>query len=250
MIMAAAWIIVWGFLNSFFRYRFLREMLGEKHRYTYVWFYIGNLIYGQMNVRFMLAGTVRGNLLYLCGCGLVRRDRAVISPQGKANGLLANLMNQKELIEMNKTSLLKQALDKEQGIDAPGLKEKLEEYEEQLRSLDEQIVSEMAKQSEEGGVSGTALDTEGQTSIIENDGAPGDGENLEDINETMTELTDLSGELKKAQSVGSAYERREGEKRVCAAEIKLGSTAAKSRLEKIKKTEAVVGRFMGMLGNR
>lgn len=62
---------VWGLLDAFFRCRFFSKILGTKHRYTYVWFYLGNLLYGQMNVRFSLAVTGRGNLIYSCVCALI-----------------------------------------------------------------------------------------------------------------------------------------------------------------------------------
>lgn len=66
-----AWLIGWGFLDVFLRYRFLDKMLGARFRYAYVWFWIGNFVYGQMNARFSLAVTVGENLLYLCGCGFL-----------------------------------------------------------------------------------------------------------------------------------------------------------------------------------
>lgn len=67
----AVWIIGWGLLDTFLKYRFLEKMLGAKYRYAYLWFYLGSFIYGQMNVRFSLAGTVRGNFIYLFGCSFV-----------------------------------------------------------------------------------------------------------------------------------------------------------------------------------
>ena len=71
MNLAAAGTILWGFLDTYLRYRFLDKMLGSKVRYTYLWFYLGNIIYGQINVRLSLAVTLRGNLFYLCGCAFL-----------------------------------------------------------------------------------------------------------------------------------------------------------------------------------
>ena len=65
------WAVLWGVPSSFLQCRFLEKMLGGKYRYTYVWFYLGSLIYGQANVRFFRVGTIWGNLLYLCGCAFV-----------------------------------------------------------------------------------------------------------------------------------------------------------------------------------
>ncbi len=71
MRMMMVWTIGWGFLDTFLRYRFLDKMLGAESRYGYIWFYLGNFIYGQLNVRFSLAVTVGGNLIYLCGCAFL-----------------------------------------------------------------------------------------------------------------------------------------------------------------------------------
>lgn len=60
-----------GILNTALKYRFLKKMLGTKYRFSFVWFYLGSLLYGQANVVFGIAGTVRGNLIYLCACSLV-----------------------------------------------------------------------------------------------------------------------------------------------------------------------------------
>ena len=63
--------ILWGFLDTYLRYRFLDKMLGSKIQYTYLWFYVGNVLYGQINVRLSLAVTLWGNLIYLCGCAFL-----------------------------------------------------------------------------------------------------------------------------------------------------------------------------------
>lgn len=67
---AAAVYVLWGFLDVFLRYRFLKKMLGVKYRYAYALYYLGSLFYGQLNAWFVLAGTPWGNLVYLCGCAL------------------------------------------------------------------------------------------------------------------------------------------------------------------------------------
>ena len=58
---------------------------------------------------------------------LMRGDIALISPQGKASSLLANLMNQKELVQSSKESLITRILDEEDGGSPAGLQEQLEE---------------------------------------------------------------------------------------------------------------------------
>lgn len=162
----------------------------------------------------------------------MRSDRAVFSPQGKMAGRLANLMSQKELIQMNKDSLLKQTLDEENGTGSAGLKEQLEEYEEQLDTLNKQIAAEMAKQAEE---------TKEQDKIYQK---PQNTPSPESVDDSIARLTELSTDLEKAQIHGQASIRREGEKNVYESEIKLGSTAAKRKLEKVREME----RYTGQLG--
>lgn len=66
-----AWVIGWGVLYTFLQYRFLQKMLGSKYHYTFLWFYLGNLLYGQINVTFSLTVTTRGNLIYCCICAFI-----------------------------------------------------------------------------------------------------------------------------------------------------------------------------------
>lgn len=62
--------ILRGFIDTFLWYRFLAKMLGPKYSYGYIWFYLGTFLYGQLNVKFALAETGRGNLIYGCLCSL------------------------------------------------------------------------------------------------------------------------------------------------------------------------------------
>lgn len=62
--------ILRGFTDTFLWYRFFAKVLGSKYSYGYIWFYLGTLLYGQLNVRLSLAETSRGNLIYGCLCSL------------------------------------------------------------------------------------------------------------------------------------------------------------------------------------
>ena len=165
---------------------------------------------------------------------LMRGDIALISPQGKASSLLANLMNQKELVQSSKESLITRILDEEDGGSPAGLQEQLEEYEKQLDKINEQIAAEMAKQAEgtkeQGGTGQKPEQNQGM------DVSAVDGE-------TITELTKLSADLETPQTADQARVRREGEKRVCEAEMKLGSDAAERKLKKINQTEEMTEKF-------
>ncbi len=165
---------------------------------------------------------------------VMRIDTAALSPQGKAASRLANLMSQKELIQMNKDSLLKRALGDEPGAGSAGMKEQLEEYEEQLDALNEQIASEMAKQ---------AAETEKDTAYQKPQNTP-PADSLED---SIDQITELSADLDMAKISNQANVRREGEENVCKAEIKQGSTAAKRKLEKIRQMERYSGAYAPML---
>ena len=155
----------------------------------------------------------------------MRSDTAVLSQQGKAAGRLANLMSQKEMIQMNRDSLLGRALDDESQAGSAGIKEQLDDYEEQLETLNEQIAAEMAKQPKDAGQPKTEYQK------------PQNTQSSESLDDSIAKLTELSADLNTAKISGQASVRREGEENVCKAEIKQGSTAAKQKLEKIKKME-------------
>ena len=152
----------------------------------------------------------------------MRMDMAFISPQGKSSGLLANLMSQKELIQSNKEYLLTKALDEENAGGAAGLQEQLEDYEKQLDSLNEQIAAELAKQMEHGGAQE----------------APGQKPQTEEASGGKATVSD---EEEQAQV------RREGEKRVCEAEIELGGVAAEWKLDKINEIEKMTEKWAPVL---
>lgn len=167
--------------------------------------------------------------------GVIRRDTAVISPQGKSAGLLANLMNQKELIQSNKESLIQMTLEEENGGGSAGLQEQLEEYEKQLDDLDGQIAAEMAKQAEGAGEKSRAE----QKSL--------DTKSKESADESLASLTEQAAEFDRVRTTQQADVRREGEKRVCEAEIKLGSQAARRKLDKVKEMEKITGQIKPFL---
>lgn len=162
---------------------------------------------------------------------LMRTDVAVISPRGKSAGILANLMNQKELIQSNKELLITQTLKEEDGGSAADLQEQLEEYEKQLDTVNGQIAAEMTKQADNTGEQNSI----GQKNQTAEEPGPDDDE--------IEKLTKLSVDLEKTQTADQARVRREGEKRVCEAELKLGSAAAEQKLDKIKEMENIMGKW-------
>lgn len=167
--------------------------------------------------------------------GAIRRDMAVISPQGRSSSLLADLINQKELIQANKDFLIEKTLDEENAGGPAGLQEQLEEYEKQLDSLDKQIAAEMAKQAEGAGEGNAA------------EQRPLDTEKPESKDESLARLTEQAVDLERAQTVQQADAKREGEKRVCEAEIKMGSQAAERKLDKAEQMESLTDQIRPLL---
>lgn len=76
MITSAIWIVGLEIFQTFYQCLFLKEMLGAKYRYTYLWFYLGTWLYGYMNARFGITGTTWGNMIYLCGCAFAVNTEA------------------------------------------------------------------------------------------------------------------------------------------------------------------------------
>jgi len=76
-----------------------------------------------------------------------RKDSVSISPLGKANSFIESLMKQKQNIIERKNELISNTLEKGGSMDS--IKTMLESYEDQLKSIDEQIAQTMAKQAKQ-----------------------------------------------------------------------------------------------------
>lgn len=161
--------------------------------------------------------------------GGTRKDQAIISSQGKKSGLLASLMNQKELIQMNKDSLIKRELG-EDGSKTGNFSKQLEEYEKQLEELDEQIAREMAKQAQ-------GDDSRGEKESW-------DADSKKSADESMTDISLEAFTMEAAEIKAEAQERREQEKEIAKTEQKNnGSPSANRRLNQIadaEKTESLI----------
>lgn len=168
----------------------------------------------------------------------VRTDQTILSPQGKSSGLLASLMNQKELIQMNKESLIKRELG-EDGIKTGNFSKQLEEYEKQLEELDEQIAREMAKQAQGEKEEGTIYKD------------PRDADSEKTPEEHIMELsTEDSAAMEKAQTLEDARETREREKSTAktqAGESQYGSPSAERRLKEVADKERLASQIAPIL---
>ncbi len=156
--------------------------------------------------------------------GFLRNDIATISPKGKAMNTIERLMKQKDFIKECKDSLLEQMSNNENGYCSADITKKIEEYEKQLDSLDEQIAKEMAKQTdgtEEESSSGIYKKNQSLTKQEVN-------------NKRMADISKMSTELGKSEVINSVKSRLEGEKGVLEAELKSGDSEIKrQRIEEI-----------------
>ncbi len=173
-----------------------------------------------------------------------RTDQVSLSPRGKSSGLLASLMNQKELIRMNKDTLIKRELG-EDGVKTGNFSKQLEDYEKQLEELDEQIAREMAKQAR----------GEDEESTIHKDPRNTDSEKTPE--ENMLELsTENSAAVEKTQVMENAREKRERDKITAETELQLselqrckrgGSPVAERKLDEVAEKEQLLDQIWPLL---
>lgn len=146
-----------------------------------------------------------------------RFDVAQISQKGKTMSAVERLMKQKEFIKECKDSLLEQMTNKESGYCSADIAKKVEEYEKQLESIDQEIAKEMAKPADGSDSLGGNKIHRGKRLLTKQ----------ELNNKRMAELTQLSGKLEQSEVVDSVKDRLEGEKHVLEAELKIDESERK-----------------------
>lgn len=147
---------------------------------------------------------------------VLRRDIPMISQKGKTMSTVERLMKQRDFIKECKDTLLEQ-MKEGGGYSSADINEKIEEYEKQLDSLDEQIAKEMAKGGDEAEKSG-------ENDLYKNN-RPVTKQELD--NKRMADITKLSSGLKQSEIMDSVKNRMEGEKNVLEAELKSGDSERK-----------------------
>ena len=168
--------------------------------------------------------------------GFLRNDIATISPKGKAMNTIERLMKQKDFIKECKASLLEQMTNNETGYCAADITKKIEEYEKQLDSLDEQIAKEMAKQTD-------GMEEESSNSMYKKNQPL---TKQEANNKRMADITKMSTEVGKGEMINSVKNRLEGEKGVLEAELKSGDSEIKrQRIEEIDNRTAELSKKAG-----
>lgn len=133
------------------------------------------------------------------------RDILRISPQGKKNSMIENLMKQRQQILDQKSELVASTLEKGGTMDS--IKTQLEGYEEQLEQIDQQAAELMAKEAEE----------QVEKSANKADDKPETEEELQ--NKRMSNIVNMSGDMELAETLSSIKDRIDGEVRVKSMEI-------------------------------
>lgn len=155
----------------------------------------------------------------------MRRDRVDISPRGKKQSLIEQLMKQKELIQENKQAAIDRSVENGSG----NIQQQLDEYDQQLKDIDEQITQLQAEQVEEDTKAGEA----GESSIYEK---PKTEEELQ--MEQLSDITKLSAVSDQAEFISSVQDKMEGRVNVLNAELKTGWGNTEKKLEEISELES------------
>lgn len=150
-----------------------------------------------------------------------QNDTLSLSPAGKKQSLIDQLMKQKEFLEERKQSFMDQA--SENG--SPSM-EQLKEFEKQLKNIDEQIAqlqSEQMSETEE-----TEEDKEGI--IYEKPKTKEEAETQQ-----IAQLTSMASNMEQAEVISSVKDQVDGRTRVLKAEIKSGNGNIESKIEEAAK---------------
>ena len=166
---------------------------------------------------------------------LESKDTISISPKGKAMSLIDNLMKQKEQINERKNELISTTL--ESGGDIGSIERQLESYAEQLTSIDEQISSAMAKEVEkEKNEPNSYQKSEPKTKE-------------EVINNRLSDMLNLSSDIKQMEVTQAVKNRVDGEVRVLKSQVKTDQGDTKeSKLEQISNMENISSNLSNQIG--
>lgn len=147
------------------------------------------------------------------------RDVAKITPQGKKQSLLSNLMKQKQNIVDQRSRLM--GSNAEKGNSVSAIEEQLKLYEEQLKVIDEQIaqasIEEMKPEEEEK-----------DSGIYEK---PKTKEEVQ--GEKMNAVAEMASGIEAMEVINSVKSHLEGEANVLRAEIKSGNGPMEGKFDRL-----------------
>lgn len=147
-----------------------------------------------------------------------RTDDVRISPAGKKQSMLKQLMDQKQMIMEQKQSMLNS--DLANGSDS--MNEKLKEYEKQLKAIDDQIAQIQADESDE-----SESDSNEKTGYIYKE--PKSKEKAQ--SEQLSEITKLSSGMSQAKVISSTKDFIDGKINLLKSEIKYGYGNTEQKIE-------------------
>ena len=165
---------------------------------------------------------------------LARMDSVLLSRQGKKQSLIQQLMTQKQLIHENKYALIKKGAE-----GGPIDQKKLEEYEKQLESIDEQIAQAMAEEVTE--------DAENN----ENDDSKKEMTKEEYETQKMTDIVSISTGMDKAGTMMSVKDRLDQEAAIKESELENDqylSGAPQWKIERIAEIKSRSAKLMDEAG--
>lgn len=147
------------------------------------------------------------------------RDRMALSPQGKKQDMLSNLMKQRQSIMERKGEL--KATNAEKGGSMSEIQSQLDLMDEQLKNIDEQIANAQAEElkTEEKDQEGKIYDKPRTEEEIKN--------------QQLSDITDLATGIEAMEVISSAKDKADGEVRVLKAEIKSGFGNIEKKIEKV-----------------
>lgn len=162
------------------------------------------------------------------------RDKLALSPQGKKQDLLSNLMKQRQSIMERKGEL--KAANAEKGGSMSEIQSQLDLMDEQLKNIDEQIAKAQAEElkTEEKDQEGKIYDKPRTEEEIKN--------------QQLSDITDLATGIEAMEVISSAKDKADGEVRVLKAEIKSGFGNIEKKIEKVSELSTKSNDLLEQLG--
>nr|WP_288828938.1 hypothetical protein [uncultured Clostridium sp.] len=152
-------------------------------------------------------------------------DDVKISPAGKKQSMLKQLMNQKQFIMERKQAML----DSDQANGADSMNEKLKEYEKQLKAIDEQIAQLQTEEPDDA-----KSDSNDQTGTIYKKTRSKEEAQSEQLNE----ITKLSSGVSQTEVISSAKDHIDGKIKVLKSEIESGYGNTIQKIEDVGRLQS------------
>ncbi len=154
-----------------------------------------------------------------------QRDTVQISPQGKAANMLESLMKQKTFLTERKNELMAKAVEKGTPMDT--IQAQLDAYDEQIKTLDQQMAEIMAQQMEK--------EIEKQKEAKKDE--PKTEQEIQ--NQRLADITDLSVQADQVEVTDSIKTKLDGRVGVLESELKLDKQRGASK-EMIARKESEI----------